>query len=55
MSAAVRAVGDVLASVVPDLTVEPKGVISLTGCPAAEEHQEAGESRWCRSPVWFGT
>ena len=51
MSATVRAVADILASVVPDLTAKPKGVISLTGCPAAalsgahleRQHQEAGD------------
>jgi hypothetical protein len=51
MSATVRAVADILASVVPDLAAKPKGVISLTGCPAAAlsgahfgtQDREAGE------------
>jgi hypothetical protein len=34
---AVRAVGEVLGSVLPDLAVEPTGVISLTGCPSSDE------------------
>jgi Nuclease-related domain len=51
MAAAVRAVGDILASVVPDLRVDPDGVICLTGCPSAArsggpigtgEHWEVG-------------
>jgi hypothetical protein len=38
---AVRAVSDVLLSVLPDLAVVPQGVISLSGCPSADESWRA--------------
>lgn len=39
---AVRSVADVLVSVFPDLDLRPEGVISLTGCPPAQEAVRAG-------------
>ncbi len=39
--AAVRAVGEILMSVCPDMAVVPKGVISLAGCPSADESWRA--------------